>query len=89
MPTLFLVGRYRVVTYFNDHEPAHVHAVGPDGYAKFALGEKRGEVALMEAEGIPRGSLHRIAAAIIDRHSECRKLWNSIHGDQVGNRKGR
>lgn len=42
MPTLFLVGRYRVVIYFNDHEPAHVHAVGPDGYAKFALGEKRG-----------------------------------------------
>jgi len=89
MPTLFLVGPYRIVIYLNDHEPAHVHALAPGGYARFAIGETRDDVALMAAEGISRAGLRRIAAAIIDRHDECKELWKAIHGDQVATRKGR
>ncbi len=87
MPALFTVGPYRIVIYLNDHAPAHVHAVGPDGYARFELGRNQDEVALMEVEGIPRTSLRRIAAAIINRHDECKEHWRKIHGDPVASRK--
>jgi hypothetical protein len=89
MPALFHVGRYRIVIYLNDHGPAHVHAIGPDGYARFALGRSQGDVALMEVEGISRASLRRIAAAIIDRHDECSAAWRMFHGDPFASRKDR
>jgi hypothetical protein len=88
MPTLFVVGPYRIVIYLNDHAPAHVHAVGPDGYARFELGMTRDGVALTESEGIPRATLRRIAAAIIDRHAECAACWRKVHGGNVTSRKG-
>ena len=89
MPTLFRVGPYRVTIYVNDHTPAHVHAVGARGNAKFELGAKPGDVTLTEAFGIPTTNLKGIAAAIIDRHQECLDHWEQHHGDQGANRKRR
>lgn len=80
MPTLFHVGAYRVVVYLNDHAPAHAHAVGADGEARFALGDDPGDVRLIDVAGISRSDLRRIAAAIMDRHGECLDFWRNIHG---------
>lgn len=82
MPTVFEVGAYRIVVYPNDHRPAHVHAVGPDGEGRFALGSAPGDVYLMDVDGIPRAELRKIAEQIIDRHQECLDKWREIHGDQ-------
>jgi hypothetical protein len=81
MPTVFGVGAYRVVVYTNDHGPAHVHAVGPEGVARFSLGDAPGDVRLMEVDGIPKKDLKIIATKIIDRHEACLDMWRSIHGD--------
>lgn len=89
MPTLFRVGSYRVMVYLNDHSPAHVHAVGAGGHAKFALGATPDHVVLAEADGIPISSLRRIAAAIIDRHRECCEEWRKHHGNQSTNYQDR
>ena len=82
MPTLFSVGAYRVVIFLNDHGPPHVHALGPDGYARFALGASPESVILLESSGIPRRTLTGIAAEIIDRHAQCRQSWDKVHGRQ-------
>jgi len=81
MPTLFVIGSYRIMVYPNDHGPAHVHAVGA-GHAKFLLGSEPNEVRLFEQEGISARDLRRIAEAIIDRHPECLSGWREFHGDQ-------
>ncbi|MBL0144355.1 MAG: DUF4160 domain-containing protein [Betaproteobacteria bacterium] len=89
MPTLFLVGPYRVMVFINDHGPAHVHAIGANGHARFRLGSVPENVMLMETRGIPVASLRRIAVAIMDRHNECRKNREKHHGKQSTNRQGR
>ncbi|MFN3930523.1 MAG: DUF4160 domain-containing protein [Brevundimonas sp.] len=43
--------RFRVVVYSNDHPPPHVHAIGPDGDARFLLNCPDGPVALWDYEG--------------------------------------
>ena len=80
MPTLLLVGGYRIVVYPNDHGPAHLHVVG-DGHAKFLIGSAPDDVRLFEQEGISARDLRRIAEAIIDRHRECLAGWRNYHGD--------
>lgn len=89
MPTLFQVGSHRVMVYLNDHTPAHVHAIGAGGHAKFELGATPDDVVLVEVDEISTSSVKRIAAAIIDRHEECLKNWEKHHGKQRTARKGR
>jgi hypothetical protein len=80
VPTLFLVGRYRIVVYPNDHSPPHVHIIG-SGHAKFLIGNTPDAVILLENEGVPARDLRRIAEVIIDRHHECLDGWRKYHGD--------
>ncbi len=86
MPTLFRLGSYRVMVFFNDHHPPHVHVMGPDGHAKFELGATPNDVALVESDGIRTATLRQIAAAIIDRRQECLENWEKHHGNQSTNR---
>ena len=69
MPTLFRVGPFRIVVYFNDHPPPHVHAIG-EGHATFTLGRASRDVALEKNHGIVKSDLRRIAKEIGMRHDE-------------------
>ena len=53
MPTVSRLGSLRVVVYPNDHRPAHVHVIGPDGEAVFILNCPEGPVSLRESSGSP------------------------------------
>jgi hypothetical protein len=75
--------------FLNDHSPPHVHVMGPDGRAKFALGTTPDDVLLVECEGVAAAMLRRIAAAIIERHDECLKTWERHHGNQSANHQSR
>ena len=89
MPTLFHVGAWRIVIFPNDHEPAHVHVIGPEGYAKIAIGRSPNDVTLLETDGVPTPILRLVAAQVIDRHAQCLESWRAIHGHQVAERKCR
>lgn len=80
MPTIFSVAGYRIVVYFNDHPPPHVHVLG-DGEARFFLGSAPEEVRLLEKRDIKEGDLRSIAEAIIDRHDQCLREWRKHHGN--------
>ena len=50
MPTLFRLGSYRVMVFFNDHHPPH----------KFELGATPNDVALVESDGIRTATLSQM-----------------------------
>lgn len=73
--------RFRVVVYSNDHPPPHVHAVGPDGDARFLLNCPDGPVTLWDHEGSWTLALVReLGEEIADRLGECCETWSAIHG---------
>ena len=51
MPTVLRIGGLRVVIWPNDHRPAHVHVIGPDGEAVFNLHCPGGPPALRQSYG--------------------------------------
>lgn len=70
---------YRFVIYTLDHEPAHVHIIGP-GQAKVDLLGADGRPRLVYSVGVKRSELKRLLAEAIDRRDDFLKEWERIHG---------
>jgi uncharacterized protein YfaP (DUF2135 family) len=77
-----LSGRLRVVIYPNDHRPAHVHVIGPDGEAVFNLNCPDGPPELRESYGFALHDLNAIARELVAAPiSTLCESWRSIHGE--------
>jgi hypothetical protein len=71
----------RFVIYTDDHAPAHVHAIGPDGEAKKALGAAGAPPALVWIAGRLRNAEVRFALAEAAREQpRMLAAWRRIHG---------
>ena len=81
MPTVFQIGRSRVVIYPNDHRPSHVHVIGAKRWAVFFLNCPNGPVELREQSGYRKAQIDELAAEIEAALSECCEKWRLIHGD--------
>lgn len=81
MPTVLRLGGLRVVIYPNDHRPAHVHVIGPDGEAVFDLQCPNGPPELRECYGFAISEANRIAAQLGRHLPDLCISWRSIHGD--------
>jgi hypothetical protein len=81
MPTLLRFNGLRVVIYPNDHRPAHVHVIGPDGEAVFILNAPDGPVALRESVGFRLAEIQRIETALNGHLIDLQAAWDHIHGD--------
>lgn len=81
MPTILTFGGYRVVVYPNDHRPAHVHVIGPDGEAVFNLCCPGGPPELRESYRLSVQELNRIARQIENELAELCKVWKEHHDD--------
>ena len=77
MPTVLIIGGWRVVIYPNDHRPAHVHVIGGGGEAVFNLA---GELELRENHGFDSKSLRRIWAELQNNQAHLITNWEDIHG---------
>lgn len=81
MPTVLTIHGLRVVIYPNDHRPAHVHVIGPEGEAVFNLRCPQGPPALRESLGFTVARLNSIADRLaVALDALCNK-WRQIHGD--------
>lgn len=80
MGTLLRFGPWRIMIYTNDHGPAHVHAVGPDGRAKIALNCPNGPVLPVDIRGVDPGTVRKLVALIEQELVELCATWRSIHG---------
>ena len=77
MPTVLIIGGWRVVIYPNDHRPAQVHVRGGGGEAVFNLA---GELELRENHGFDSKSLRRIWAELQNNQAHLITKWEDIHG---------
>ncbi|MDS4058212.1 MAG: DUF4160 domain-containing protein [Candidatus Contendobacter sp.] len=79
MPTVLRFDAYRAVIYTNDHRPAHVHVVGPQGRAIFELNCPEGPPTVRDARLQPT-ELAKIKA-VLQRHlAGLCQAWGNIHG---------
>jgi hypothetical protein len=80
MPTVLRVAGLRIVIYFADHRPAHVHVVGRGGEAVFDLNCPKGPPALREVYGLSRADVGRIRTIVAGELSALYAAWEAIHG---------
>ena len=80
MPTVLRFAGLRVVVYFNDHRPAHVHVVGKGCEAVFDLNCPGGPVAPRENYGFSRRDIAMIEAALTASLGQLCLAWEQIHG---------
>jgi hypothetical protein len=71
-PTIFQAWNLRVVIYPKDHEPAHVHVIGPDAEAKFELKN----LDCIENYGFSEKSLRRIKEYLKERRVNLLEAWD-------------
>ena len=81
MPTVLWIGRLRVVVYFNDHRPPHVHVIGNGCEAVFELHCPTGPVSVREDYGFKRKEIAHILEELTNHLSELCDAWEEIHGD--------
>ncbi len=86
MPTVDAIDGLRVVIYFNDHRPAHVHVIGDGCEAVFRLNCPTGAPQLRENYGFAAGKLSKIKAALAARL--CRGFLARRRGDSRRKRRG-
>ena len=71
-PTVFRDGRFRFFFFSREEERIHVHAISPDGEAKFWLAPT---IALATFDGLDPKTLRRLQRIIEERQDEIRKAW--------------
>ncbi len=75
MPTIDIIGPYRLFFYSADHkEPMHVHVERDNNVAKFWLDPVR----LERSGGFSRKELRRIEAEVSDRREALIEAWNEF-----------
>lgn len=64
----------------DDHQPAHVHAIGPDGEAKIELGSPTRAPTIVRLRGRMSNAEARHALAEVSRRQYAmRAAWRRIH----------
>jgi hypothetical protein len=76
-PTVFRDGRYRFFFFSREEERIHVHAISPDGEAKFWLDPT---IALAAFDGLEPRELKRLHHIVEERQDEIRKAWKAHFG---------
>ena len=71
-PTVFRIWGFRVMIYPRDHEPPHVHIVGPGAEAKFVIDT----LECTESWGFSEKSLNRIKEYLLERQSALQEAWD-------------
>lgn len=75
MPTIEDFGTFKIYMYFGDHNPPHVHVVGPDFAAKIRIDD----VEIFVGE-LP-GKVGKSACAYVAKHKQrLLVLWQDFNG---------
>jgi Domain of unknown function (DUF4160) len=80
MPTLYRTTAFRIVVYFDDHEPSHVHVISGNGEAKVNLGPDADEIELIWVYGLDRRVIKEALGVITQNWAAYKKAWQEIHG---------
>lgn len=70
---------FRVIIYTQDHEPAHVHIVGP-GRAKINLLGPDDRPEVVDVVGIKKSDMRRLLNEVTEHRDRFMREWRRIHG---------
>ncbi len=73
MPTIVYLGKVRIVIYFKDHAPPHIHAIGPGCSAKFEIAS----LLCSFSRGFSEKDLHRIQEYLAENGEYLLEVWNA------------
>ena len=79
MVTIHRAGRLRIVIYSNDHAPAHVHAINPDGHCRINL-ESVGAPELISVDGMRAKDVREAQRLVANNLDAFLAEWRRIHG---------
>lgn len=71
-PVVFRTENLKYVIYPQDHQPAHVHVIGPDAEAKFEIKTLK----LMTNYGFNEKTLRKITKYLKERQNSLLEAWN-------------
>lgn len=80
MPTILRKDGFRVVIYFDDHLPSHVHVISADSEVKISLGDANTSSEITEYRG-KRSVAVRALELVISHQRELLDAWSEIHGE--------
>jgi len=75
MPTILECRGYAFRVYTNDHPPAHVHIIGPDGWLVLDLHSCR----IVRTAGLSRSRMKELIAVAVGEHSRLLAAWRRLH----------
>lgn len=78
MPTILKAGGFRVMIYFNDHRPAHVHVVRGAEEAVFYLGDETTRPGIRENLGMSPKHLRAALSIVEDEQAKLLMAWREI-----------
>lgn len=81
MVTVFREVGFRFVIHTDDHEPAHVHAIG-DGELKVTIRGASGLPEIVSANGVRARDRRRIMDIVRDRQDDLLAAWRDMHGER-------
>jgi len=80
MPTALRKDGFRVIVYFDDHLPSHVHVISADSEVKISLGSETVQPEIIEYRG-KRGTAIKALELVISHQPELLQVWRDIHGE--------
>lgn len=79
MPTVLRVQGFKILIYFDDHDPAHVHVLSGEGSVKIALGDRTVKPSILEYQG-KRNNATRALQIVNSNQQKLINYWEDIHG---------
>ena len=76
-PTIFRYGSYRFLFFSREETRVHIHALGPDGEAKFWLDPA---IELAKNHGLSEQQLQALEKVVREREQEIRDAWHRHFG---------
>ncbi len=80
MPTILRKDGFRIVIYFDDHLPAHVHAISADTEAKINLKGSKNLPEIIQYRG-KRNQAIKALEIVTAHQNELLDAWRQIHGE--------
>jgi hypothetical protein len=80
MPTVLRKDGFDFRMYFDDHIPAHVHALKGDGEVKISLGDLLTQPTVLVAYNMSRKEAKQALSIVLEYQTEFLKRWVEMHG---------
>jgi hypothetical protein len=79
VPTIFRVGKARVMIYPNDHPPPHVHVIAAEKHAVVLIAQP---ARVLRIKGFSKAEMGRIVKEIGVQFELLMRHWDTIYGRQ-------